>query len=201
MASRRLGIKMSGCPGNLRTFLSTRRRPPSISRTQACRAASGDVPQLLMRDIISLRFAVVKMSARAPLAFQGLEFQFYCFLINSGRRQIGGGVGWQCDVVDRGCELPSSLKSTYLPCGNFGSHIVPSERERTWLVSVCEKCSAEALLDSAVDWCWADEEKPSGAESFAAKYVAFIDNLRQDALGDVLPVHPGIAESLERLAA
>ena len=67
-ARRRLGISTSGCPGSVRTFLSILHLLPSAARTNTQSLVSGVVPVLLMRDMISLRFSGVKMSAISPRA-------------------------------------------------------------------------------------------------------------------------------------
>src|ERR1700680_3764699 len=146
-----------------------------------------------MRDITSLRFAVVKISAIA-LTSQRLEFQFYCFLIDSGRWQVGRCRECKGHLIDRGSELASRFKGAHLPCGNFRPHVVPSESEGTRLVCVRKKRAAKALLDPPVDGGGAYEEESSGTERFPAKYVALVDNLGQDALRYIFPVQSRNAE-------
>jgi|GEM_PF-1826945 len=74
IARCRLGTTTSGCPGRVRTLFSIRHLPPRVSRTNAHSRASGIVPELLMRDMISLRSSRVKMSAISPFQASHLGF-------------------------------------------------------------------------------------------------------------------------------
>ena len=90
---------MSGCPGNLREFRSIRQRGPTDSRTKEYKVFSTIVPLLLMRDMISLRFFALKISANSTTLCG--KFGFDGLLVNACR----GKIRWSCegegDLVDR----------------------------------------------------------------------------------------------------
>jgi hypothetical protein len=81
---------MSGCPGNLREFRSMRQRGPTDSRTKKYRAFSTVVPVLLIRDMISLRFFAVKISANST-NLSG-QFGFDSLLVDAR----WGKIRWSC---------------------------------------------------------------------------------------------------------
>ena len=68
---------MSGCPGKSRRFRTMRQRGPIDSRTKEYNAFSTFVPLLLMRDMISLRFVVLKISANSTTSRGQLGFNSF----------------------------------------------------------------------------------------------------------------------------
>ena len=112
-------------------------------------------------------------------------------------RWRGEGVSY---LIDGGSQLATEDDIASGSWRFVRADVIPAERQGSGLQTVVEEIAAQPLNDLVLYRLRAYEKQPFAAKALSAQDMSFVDELRKDAFGDVLPIDACRAVTVKRLS-